>query len=128
MARKRRRSTLKGYTPLGGSSRRYRTPTGETISRRQYDNIRYGKAGFASTSQYRKVTRSDSYKRWLSMAADTHAIDSVDELTEPDSEFNRLLAKAIDDGFSKDADGSFHDFLVYTGWRLPGDTWDVGDS
>lgn len=37
---------LRGYKALGGTSRRYQTPTGEVISRREYDNRRAQAAGF----------------------------------------------------------------------------------
>lgn len=127
-SRKRKRSTLlPGYTRLGGSSRRYRTPSGQTISRRQYENIRYGKAGFSSWSQYQRVTQDEDYYRWLGMAAQVNDL-GIDDLREPDSEFNRLLAKAADDDFSHKAHGAFHDFLVYAGWRNPDWDFDVGDT
>lgn len=49
---------LPGYKFLGGSSRRYVTPTGEIISRRQYDNLRARDAGWRSRSELEKFRRN----------------------------------------------------------------------
>lgn len=62
---------LRGYTPVGGSSRRYRTPSGETISRREYDNRRAQAAGFRNRydlEQFR--TNVISRSRWGSWQYD----------------------------------------------------------
>lgn len=55
---------LRGYKPLGGSSRRYRTPGDKIISRREYDNKRAQAAGFSNRYELEKF-RSDLQRgRW----------------------------------------------------------------
>lgn len=57
--------TLKGYVPLGGTSRNYRAPNGETITRRDYDNIRAQKAGFKNRYELEQFrTKVVARGRW----------------------------------------------------------------
>lgn len=57
--------SLRGYKPLGGSSRRYRAPGGKIISRREYDNRRAKAAGFNNRYEVEKF-RTDviAKTRW----------------------------------------------------------------
>lgn len=59
---------LRGYTPLGGSSRKYRAPGGKIISRREYDNRRAKAAGFKNRyelEQFRtKVVARGRWANW----------------------------------------------------------------
>lgn len=57
---------LRGYTPLkGDSARRYRTPAGRIISRREYDNRRARAAGFRNRYQLEKFRESMAGSNWL---------------------------------------------------------------
>lgn len=132
---------LRGYTRDTSSAkarraRRYRTPSGKSISRRQYENLRYSKSGVTwsqvqsiKSGKSRALKRSQgedttlTYKRWLN-AAEKETGLSARQLNAPDSEFNRLLGKAIDDEFAYNATGSFHDFLVYLGYRTDNEDFD----
>lgn len=59
---------LRGYKPLGGTSRQYRTPSGKIISRREYDNRRAKAAGFRNRydlEQFRtKVIGRSRWSNW----------------------------------------------------------------
>lgn len=55
---------LRGYTPLGGTSRKYRTPSGKVISRRNYDNRRARAAGFKNRYELEKYRESIARSRW----------------------------------------------------------------
>lgn len=60
-------AALRGYTPLGGTSRRYRAPGGKIISRREYDNRRARKAGFKNRyelEKYRESLQASKWSRW----------------------------------------------------------------
>lgn len=51
-----RRKTTGVWVPLGGKSRRYQhRRTGQTISRRQYDNLRAKRSGFDSVGEKDRV-------------------------------------------------------------------------
>lgn len=62
---------LRGYTPLGGKSRRFRAPNGDTISRREYDNRRAQDAGFRNRYHLEQF-RTDviARTRWQNWAYD----------------------------------------------------------
>lgn len=127
---RRKAKLLPGYKRLPGSARRYRTPDGKTISRRQYENRKARATGYSSWSELQRIRSGKSkklrkaqgedatktYDRWLARAKETTGLDQW-ALQDPDSEFNRLLAKAADDDFDLKAQGAFHDFLVYLGYR-----------
>lgn len=116
------------YRPLGGSSRRYvDVDTGEIISRRQYENERARNEGFSSWSEYQGLARDQTYRRWLSLYADEHGV-SENEARKITSDFNRSYTRAAGDGWSRDAQGSFADFLVDIGEREAEWEWDVGDT
>lgn len=55
---------LRGYAPVGGSARRYRTPSGSTISRREYDNLRAQAAGFRNRYELEQLRRSRVGRKW----------------------------------------------------------------
>lgn len=46
---------LRGYTSVPGSARRVKTPGGQIISRRQYENIKAQRYGWSSWSDYQRV-------------------------------------------------------------------------
>lgn len=55
---------LRGYKPLGGTSRKYRTPSGKIISRREYDNRRARAAGFRNRYELEKYRENLARGRW----------------------------------------------------------------
>lgn len=56
---------LRGYKPLGGTSRQYRTPSGKVISRREYDNRRAKAAGFRNRYELEQFrTKTVARGRW----------------------------------------------------------------
>lgn len=57
---------LRGYTPVkGDKARRYRTPSGELISRRQYDNLRVQQAGFHNRYELERFRRQIAGSDWI---------------------------------------------------------------
>lgn len=61
---------LRGYKPLGGTSRKYRTPSGKVISRREYDNRRAKKAGFRNRYELEQLRVDLSRGRWANWQYD----------------------------------------------------------
>lgn len=55
---------LRGYKPLGGSSRKYRAPGGKIISRREYDNIRAQQAGWKNRYELEQFRAKVQRSRW----------------------------------------------------------------
>lgn len=55
---------LRGYRPLPGPSRRYRTPSGATISRREYDNRRARAVGFRNRYELEQLRASRVGRKW----------------------------------------------------------------
>ena len=57
---------LRGYRSIkGDSARRYITPSGKVISRREYDNRRARQAGFTNRYQLEKTRRQLAGSSWL---------------------------------------------------------------
>lgn len=141
-------SLLPGYKRLPGSARRYQTPTGETISRRQYENRVFSSAGWESWSEYQRTARSDEFRRfaksyareqkgkpWFRQRGGKESYASYQArgkvprgMLEPDSEFSQAYLAAKQSGFSTEVGGPFDRFLKMTGLRDPDATYDVGDS
>ena len=58
-------ATLRGYKPLGGTSRQYRAPGGKVISRREYDNRRAQAVGFKNRYELEQFrTRVVARGKW----------------------------------------------------------------
>lgn len=116
------------YKALGGSARQYvDTETGEILPRRQYENIRAQEAGFESWSEYQGLRRDQTYMRWLSLYAEEQGVTER-QARSMGSGYNASYNRAKDDGWSKNAKGSFADFLVDIGEREDDWEWDVGDT
>ena len=126
-----------GWRPLPRSDPRYSptkrlylSPSNEVTSRRQYDNARLQGEGWESKSDFdRRYTlrRNRGYDRWLEAASENLDIPRS-ELAKADSDFNAAFLAARDDGFSKNAHGTFAEFLEFIGVRQEGADYDVGDS
>lgn len=118
---------ISGYSKLPGKASRYRTPEGTTISRRQYENLRFRKAGWRNWSDYQRTAKTRDYRRWVEAAAKEHNV-SARKFKNPDSHFNQLYLDARNADWDHTADGSFADLLTYLGLRQPDASYDVGDT
>lgn len=125
---------LPGFSRIkGDSARRYKDPSGQTISRREYENIRLRKEGWESWSDYQQTKKSDDWLRFEGIYADKKGLKR--NQIGPTSDF----AKRYIDAFKRkgrkdepedlyDPDGPLADFLVLTGHRQPDDYWEVGET
>lgn len=137
---------LEGYTLLPGSARKYRTPSGEIISRYRYDSIRLQKAGWKNRYQLEQARKSREWpsavKLLRSARDEPMPISAFDIATDPQA-FNayqvqrrraRLKADVLgnrhdaDDPVLTDPDGPLAQLLVAMGRRDASDRWAVGDT
>jgi hypothetical protein len=110
---------------------------GAELSRRQYENLRYQSQGWASKSEYERVTHghmrnvpheANAYRRFAQMYADEHDIP-LRSVMGPDSEFSKAFKAAYDDDFKDLTPNSpFSDMLTAVGVRDPLATYDVGET
>lgn len=144
-------SLLPGYSRLPGKSRRYLTPSGESISRRAYENKVFQSAGWQSWADYQRTAKDPQYRAWREAAAGNYRTKEpyykaknrlshgyykslgrsrVNDfgLAEPDSEFNQAYLAARDAGFEHQSEGPFARFLTQIGLRNPTANFDVGDT
>lgn len=123
------RRIRQGEEGYSATARTYYDPEGNVRSRRAADNERIRESGWTSKRDFdtRFTDRKKrGYARWALSAEDNGV--PFDEITQADSEFNRLFLDARADGFSEAPDGAFALFLTYIGLRQPDWTWDVGDT
>lgn len=121
-----------GWQKLPGSSERYRSPSGEIVSRRQYDNARYDEAGWRNRADYERRHSDPSYRHFQAIAQRNLGL-SRRQVEAPDGEFARraLAARAVNYGKGKrgrGARGPMAKFLVYLGLRDEGADHPVGGS
>lgn len=132
---------LRGYKPLGGTSRKYRTPGGKIISRREYDNRRLKKQGWANryqAEQFRTSTRYSQKRSRLEASGRTPAeVDIFSDFAafvrdidwEKVDELWGLIEAERESGFENlDPNGPLAQVLVLEGARLDEWDWDVGDT
>lgn len=119
---------LPGYTYLGGSKRQYRSPTGEILSRRKYEDLLKVRSGskWKSKSQYDRVRQTSRYQFFQGEVSAYHNIPIND--LGPDSDFSQTYAAAVNSDWDVDAEGPYADLLVLIGRRRPEDNWDVGKT
>lgn len=123
-----------GYSE--GSERYLHESTGETLSRRQYDNRRFVDLGWRSRDDYERRydeghSNMGGYRRWRDAAIAKGIPRSV--VDDPGSEFNRLFLAARADDFDRGRRrrgprSPIAKLLVYTGLRSDGATYSVGGS
>jgi hypothetical protein len=118
------------YKRIPGTSQRYADleNPGRTISRRQYENIRARALGFRSYSEIQtlyKIYNSPEGKRWANVAAKNLNISRKQLLS---SSVSKQLLKAHSSGYSKEAHGSFAQFLEDIGLRDKNAGWPVSDK
>lgn len=128
---------VEGYEKVPGSSRRYRNvETGETISRRQFDNLRIqrGASPFQNRSEIERYRsgRNLEAQRYARTANVVRKMSPVqrpgldpDDLT---SEYTRLYVEAKRNRRDLSPDGPLAQFLKFIGLREPDDSWDVGET
>lgn len=125
-----------GYERVPGSARRYRnTATGETISRRQHDNLRIQ----AGSSPFKNRAQIEKYRSGRNLEAQRHRrIARARDRMSPtpkgvnpadyDSEYVRLYVAMQNDPKNTSPTGPTAEFLAYIGLRDPSDQWDVGET
>lgn len=142
---------LPGYKRLPGKDRRYRTPSGKTISRREYDNRRLKKLGWKNRYEMEQFRQSGKYNKWYKRLVEsgkkpseltgfsTWAVTIRD--TDPDraekevqdirKEYPKSRAgrkRADVDPRLRNPDGPLAELLVALGLRDSEDEWAVGDT
>lgn len=141
------RLILPGYTALPGSARRYETPSGEVISRRQYDNIRARQAGFESRSELERFRSSKEGRMWRFKArshdrsargdwqllADARSVERARSQLPKRKEVDRhgrpvWVTRDDDDPLLTDPDGPLARLLTALGFRDADAHWNVGET
>ena len=109
----------------------------QSLSRRQYDNLRYVDLGWKSRDDFER--RFDEghrdmagYRRWRD-AAIANGVATPNEIDRPGSEFNRRFLRARAHNFDRGRAGkrpgsAFAQFLVYVGLRDDRADFDVGGT
>lgn len=121
-----------GWEKLPGSSERYRSPSGEIVSRRQYDNARYTDTGWRNRADYERRHSDPTYRHFQQIAMRQLGLTRR-QVESPDSEFAKriLKARAVDYGKGRrgrGAKGPMAKFLVWLKMRDPGADFPVGAS
>lgn len=118
---------LPGYQRVPGSARQYRTPSGDVISRRAYEDIRVRRSGFRSWAEWQGLRRDPNYQRWLDATSQRLNVPKS-ELRRAESDFNKRFLRAKKSKWNKKQGRQFDKFLQYVGYRTPDMGWDVGDT
>ena len=127
---------------LSSKARAVETPSGEVISRRQYENLRIANArnlypevlGWRSWSQFQDARKSPLYNYDMDKALKANPDVDAKHMRQIDSTFNRLFSAAMPwwkrrtSPEYRDPDGPVARFLVYLGFRSEADTHDVGET
>lgn len=95
-------ASLDEWKPLPGSKggRYYNKTTGEVISRRQRDNIKFREMGFTSRAEYERLGKSRSeeaywYRQAVRKSAQKHGI-TYEEARRLDSRFHKVRAEMLE--------------------------------
>jgi hypothetical protein len=126
--------------PRGG--RYEQVKTGDTLSWRQYSNLRGREAGWSSKSEYeralhgnlhvkdgsRHVHEADAYLVWAEICQHERGLPRG-AVVGIDTEYSRLFTAALRNKFRDTSpDSPFAQLLVYVGLRNDDTPWDVGDT
>ncbi len=125
----------KGWTKLAGTAERYLSPSGEVISRRQYDNLRAQAEGWDNRSQYENRYNDSTYL-WAFQQYRREQKLSIQQARRSDrmgGAMNKKLRAAQATGWGKTregraARGPMARLLVEMGYRDPSATYAVGDT
>ena len=118
---------------LSPTSERYVAPGQRgTISRRQYDNLRYVDSGWRNRADYERRYQDPTYA-YMAAQAITNKGLSRRAVDAPGGEFAKLALKARAVGYGKgragrSAKGPMAKLLVYVGLRDPNATDQVGST
>lgn len=127
-----------GWTKLPGTSERYRSPSGEIVSRRQYDNERYTSAGFRNRADYERRYNDETYRflvdkiaRNASSQGGGQMFDVRRKIDKIGSPTSRMILEARRTGYGKGRAGrsknqAMAKLLVLAGLRDPNATYPVG--
>jgi hypothetical protein len=124
---------LRGYQRLPGSARRYRTPSGDVISRRQYDNLRAQQAGWKNQAEMRRFRQSTDWHAWrFKIRANDKTQDTgySGDLMINAYRVQQMRDAGYDDTSPElsDPDGPLAAILVAVGYRDENWDWAVGDT
>lgn len=119
----------RGFSP---SSERYRSPDGDVVSRRQYDNARYSDAGWRNRADFERRHDDPTYRHFQDVATRNLGLTRR-QVDSPDGPFARHALKARAAGWGKgragrSAKGPMARFLVWLGMRDPTADYPVGGS
>lgn len=125
----------KGWTKLSGTAERYLSPSGEVVSRRQYDNARAKEQGWNNRSEYERRYEDKTYL-WLYRQYQRNNKLTVSQARVEDrmgGKLNKKLRAAQQSGWGKtaagrDPRGPMSKLLVEAGLRDPSATYAVGDT
>ena len=125
----------KGWKRLPGTAERYLSPTGEIVSRRQYDNLRAKELGWESRAQFERRYDDPTYlwafRRF--MRANKMSITQARRADRMGGSMNKMLRAAQATGWGKtkegrDPRGPMSRLLVEINMRDPTATYAVGDT
>lgn len=116
-----------GYSP---TSERYRSPSGEIVSRRQYDNSRYSDTAFHNRSQFERRHADATYSHFIRKIAQAEGTTRK-AIDKPTSSAAQLLQRAKETGYGKQRRGRGKNspmakVLVRAGLRDKDATYQVG--
>jgi len=125
----------KGWTKLQGTAERYLSPSGEVVSRRQYDNLRAQAAGWSNRSQFERRYEDKTYLWAFRQYQREHGM-TIRQARSQDrmgGELNKKLRAAQATGWGKtaagrDPRGPMSQLLIEMGLRDPSATYAVGDT
>lgn len=125
----------KGWTKLPGTAERYLSPSGEVVSRRQYDNERAKQLGWENRSQFEARYQDTTYLWALRkyQRENKMSIGQVRRLDRMGGPLSQKLRKAQATGWGKTKEGRspkgpMSQLLIELGLRDPTATYAVGDT
>lgn len=125
----RPRDSFAGYERLPGPARRIRTPSGEIISRRQFENRRFRAIGWKNWREFQDRFDDPMYRDFLKSAGLVTGTP-IRTLSRANDEFTRSYIRHRDTirrrraGAQSDA----AQWLVKIGKRPAGATYPIGDT
>jgi hypothetical protein len=122
----------KGWTKLAGSAERYLSPSGEIVSRRQYDNARAEEAGWGNRARFERRYEDSTYLWAARKLANSEGV-RIQKIDRIGTEENKLLLAAMKGKWgteraSRSPRGPMAKLLVQMGLRDPSATYAVGNT
>lgn len=118
-----------GWTKLPGSAERYRSPSGDVVSRRQYDNARFEGTPFQTRAQFERRHNDATYTHFIRELADQEGKTrkQVDRVEHRDAQLVFRAARAKRAGNMRPS-GPLAKLLTRLGMRDPNATYNVGET